>query len=664
MDKKRDIYTVKGGIDKLEATKVKLEETKIRLIETKEAEMRTTKNNRYVTLSHCWGGREADLIKLYDSEQEKFKIGVEEFKIGLELRRLPKTFREAIEFAAKLENVGYIWIDALCIVQDSTEDWLKESALMDSVYSKSYLNISATAAQDSSVGLHSKRKPQLLWEDEINLNIDGIPGSKVGQKNATRPAKQEMTKSVKQSPVTWPFPFEWSWNLFGRRTRPIPTPKNTAGRIGLEVSEKKIPVFKAKTEETIRRCTLVNVSLWDTLVNQAPVNKRSWVLQERLIAPRVLHFCRGQIAWECAGTGSCPGYDRAEERPPGMPNFQLRGDEIQAEIRIKGLDPAKDGRRLRQARLRGAEEPDRLLGNLKGTREREIWALEIWARIVEVYSKTELTFANDKLIALSGIAKAVSPLMGAPYVAGLWGKRLESQLLWRIEPVFVHSDRRFEHPSVRPREYRAPSFSWASVDAVHHQKGNGIVYGEVTDRDLCIELDKGNNSVHVEVNPENSFGLVTGGHIMLWGSLRRAKLYRRERGRHYWHLKERNMIHPDLEAEEHTNVYLDSPEDDDKDYNIFNSDDIFVVPASMGPRIEDDKSKYLICLMLQQVRDHGQFRGNGTFRRIGLTKLSPWADKLARQHIITFSGSDIDLPHVGGHDGFDEKNGRHLIRII
>jgi hypothetical protein len=52
--------------------------------------------------------------------------------------------------------------------------------------------------------------------------------------------------------------------------------------------------------------------------------------------------------------------------------------------------------------------------------------------------------------------------------------------------------------------YREPSVSWASIDA---DKVRGIVHGEVTDRDILIEV-KG-----VQINPtskHNPFGMVAG----------------------------------------------------------------------------------------------------------------------------------------------------------
>lgn len=68
---------------------------------------------------------------------------------------LPKTFKDAIEIAQKL-GLNYLWIDSLCIIQDSEDDWQKESALMRSVYGGSIITIAASSAHDSSQGCFLK----------------------------------------------------------------------------------------------------------------------------------------------------------------------------------------------------------------------------------------------------------------------------------------------------------------------------------------------------------------------------------------------------------------------------------------------------------------------------------------------------------------------------
>ncbi len=51
-----------------------------------------------------------------------------------------------------------MWIDAICILQDSTEDWQRESSKMGHMYERAYLVISANVAPDNDAGLLSERR--------------------------------------------------------------------------------------------------------------------------------------------------------------------------------------------------------------------------------------------------------------------------------------------------------------------------------------------------------------------------------------------------------------------------------------------------------------------------------------------------------------------------
>lgn len=75
---------------------------------------------------------------------------------GIEISRVPKSFRDALKVVAKLK-VRYLWIDSLCIIQDSTEDWQCEASLMSSVYTNSWCNIAATKALDGRDGCFAER---------------------------------------------------------------------------------------------------------------------------------------------------------------------------------------------------------------------------------------------------------------------------------------------------------------------------------------------------------------------------------------------------------------------------------------------------------------------------------------------------------------------------
>lgn len=74
------------------------------------------------------------------------------FAHGITTSDLPLTLRDAIEFTRAL-GIRYIWIDAVCILQDSESDWQSESSKMCQVYSGAYCTLAASASRDTEAGL-------------------------------------------------------------------------------------------------------------------------------------------------------------------------------------------------------------------------------------------------------------------------------------------------------------------------------------------------------------------------------------------------------------------------------------------------------------------------------------------------------------------------------
>jgi hypothetical protein len=112
----------------------------IRLCKTSELEQ---SDLRYATLSHCWG----DYIPT-----RLLTTNYSTFLHNIALNELPRTFKDAIEVTREL-GLQYLWIDSLCIVQDSIEDWEIESNRMYEVYRNSYISLAAVASMDANGGL-------------------------------------------------------------------------------------------------------------------------------------------------------------------------------------------------------------------------------------------------------------------------------------------------------------------------------------------------------------------------------------------------------------------------------------------------------------------------------------------------------------------------------
>ncbi|KAI4677249.1 uncharacterized protein J4E88_007057 [Alternaria novae-zelandiae] len=86
-----------------------------------------------------------------------------------------------------------------------------------------------------------------------------------------------------------------------------------------------------------------------------------------------------------------------------------------------------------------------------------------WCRFRTSYSGLSLTKEEDILVALNGIAKAVAEVTNDTLVAGLWRGRLIEELCWkRHTNERVHS---IDEPP-KPSKWRAPTWSWASINRV------------------------------------------------------------------------------------------------------------------------------------------------------------------------------------------------------
>ncbi|KAI1073727.1 HET-domain-containing protein [Whalleya microplaca] len=323
----------------LEARTLGAEQT-FRLIQHGEFDPR----ERYVTLSHCWGPEPAwKKLRLLESTR-----GI--LQSGLPITILPKTFRHAFEIIARL-NIRYLWIDRLCIVQDSAEDWQAEAATMHSVYRHGFLNIAALGAYDDQVGCFFDRDPTLV----------------------------------------------------------APTIVNLQPRIGGVASFYR---FEGERES------------WRSTFKGEPLLSRAWVLQERLLATRNLYFGSKQVFWECCGTNCC-------ETVPNHP-----------------LVPVDNSKEFKKYTWKSLIDAQRTTGTSTD-----------WSDVVEAYCQCNLTFSSDKLVALSGLAKRMGDRLSHlgpgcdTYLAGLWKHTMPRSLLWQPKTQ-----------GHRVPAYRAPSWSWASLD--------------------------------------------------------------------------------------------------------------------------------------------------------------------------------------------------------
>ncbi|KAF2855341.1 HET-domain-containing protein [Plenodomus tracheiphilus IPT5] len=103
----------------------------------------------YLTLSHRWGS--SHILSLNSDTQMSFNS-------SLNFGDLPLVLQHAIEITFRL-GYEYLWIDAMCIQQDSESDWQEESIIMSDIYSGSVCTIAALDAQGNSGGCFTTRNP-------------------------------------------------------------------------------------------------------------------------------------------------------------------------------------------------------------------------------------------------------------------------------------------------------------------------------------------------------------------------------------------------------------------------------------------------------------------------------------------------------------------------
>jgi len=340
---------------------------------------------------------------------------MDELEVAIPFEKLPKTFRDAITVTWQL-GFRYLWIDSLCIIQDSKEDWQKEAMTMKNVYQRATLNIAATNSVDGQGGLFFERDPATLGPHTVDVTWDGLISGK--------------------------------YHMCDRY-------------------------------------------LWKNEVIEAPLSKRGWVLQERLLSTRKVHFGKNQVFWECQSDHSCEAY------PGFVPWPMLRALGVYLDLNMFHDGVVFTGGH-------GGED------GLSGLKDFRLSVYKIWDRVVQTYSSLAFTKTTDRLIALAGVAQVLGSMNDSEYLAGLWSKRLPRALLWVVDDPETAS---------RPDSYIAPSWSWVSIN------------GKVT---IPPDLPEENAESPVEAIiildakavslSKDSYGQIQSGYISLQGALMRVTI--------------------------------------------------------------------------------------------------------------------------------------------
>ncbi|KID88652.1 tol protein, partial [Metarhizium majus ARSEF 297] len=116
----------------------------------------------YMTLSYRWG---------LNANLQLLTTNINSFQEGRPIDDLPSTFRDAISIAQRFA-VRFLWIDALCIVQDSRADWEREATTMGRVYANALCNIAAASSDSPDGGLFRTRDPEELRPGLVRAVVD------------------------------------------------------------------------------------------------------------------------------------------------------------------------------------------------------------------------------------------------------------------------------------------------------------------------------------------------------------------------------------------------------------------------------------------------------------------------------------------------------------
>jgi len=349
----------------------------------------------YVTLSYCWGG---------DQVFKTTKARLPDYKCQIQLDVLAQTIRDALAVAHGV-GVRYLWVDALCIVQDDNDDKMREVSNMHCIYRGALFTIAAAVAQTSSAGFLQPR-------------------------TAYRGFKLKM-----------------------------------------EVADGLVVEVAAVPDRTIHERDMY------------PIHARGWTFQEGLLSTRLLAYGNRGMVYKCLESQHCDG---GYEGPKTPESFI---DEDAIDIIFKNLNP-------------GSQTLDR---------DQHPHA---WGEIVSAYTQRQLSFSDDKLLALTAIAEEylrTKPV--TTYLCGMWREDLVQQCLWSRDQS------RSNGPQItRPATYRAPSWSWASVD------GDLLAFRQVGGTGSPFECTFSCELLDVQTvlcNEASPFGPVKGGTIRVRGRMRR-----------------------------------------------------------------------------------------------------------------------------------------------
>lgn len=206
----------------------------VRLIET------TGRRFRYAALSYCWGRPREGVSWSWRTTTATLDL----HKKGIQRESLPPTLRDSVLICERL-GLTHMWIDSLCIMQDSPSDWAGEARRMGGIYAGSTLTIAISASSSVHDGAFNECSLPYTNSHELDkmwIRVDGT--LKNGRKSRLYIGQPDRHENFIQFYV----------------------------RIG---------------------------ALSKPALFGSPLAQRAWALQEHLLSPRILFYTSTQLYWGC-----------------------------------------------------------------------------------------------------------------------------------------------------------------------------------------------------------------------------------------------------------------------------------------------------------------------------------------------------------------------------
>jgi len=380
----------------------------------------TNRVGRYVTLSYKWG----DTLTLTTTSSS-----FESRKAGIPFDSLPQTFQDAINVTRKL-GIQYLWIDALCILQDSPTDWEEQSSIMDQIYGEAWLNISASGASDSQSGFLKRRNVLKIRSCQHPLLVSDLAGS---------------SGAVAKIKVIFPN---------------VPRHDRILKRDMLETHGWILQ------ERAISKCMLhfgPYKIYWECLVQSASECEPE-VFERSNSSEFDCESQRRKEDWNVIRSGvQFLRNENADELldalgPEGM-TFPCHDEDRNCWI-LRNLSKVPKERNVTQMLcMHYHKQP--VYAPASVTSGQVAAAHHLWYLLVQQYTHPLLTKASNRLPAISGLARIFQGLFSAhsQYVAGIWTGDIHNGLAWHKESTGTK-----EVVPRSPNFHQAPSFSWASMD--------------------------------------------------------------------------------------------------------------------------------------------------------------------------------------------------------